>query len=323
MCDNVINININDLGSLVEKTLLKESYGISELVSLESDLFIDDLNERIENRLCSDRGYYNPEIPGTVRRIVCQYNRLFFNEFSIRVDLDVCVADNEEILFWYANKAKLKGNDIHFSPDPRVLTFKIFGLSKTVENFRFNKFGSDFEGLIEHELKHAYQTYLKHGAFSISSYESDKTNNLRNRQRQGKAYAEGVDDKKLKEIFTVINQVVYYSFKTEQTAFEQEIYRNIINHTNSKNEVYEYIKTLDFYQDFEKIKVLKKTIEDNEEIVGGYLENIYGKSLKWFYSVLDYTVKKMRYVINRSIWNAMGFFGSRMNESLNKKIFLL
>lgn len=313
-------LNLKELKYIIEtatKEILAESYGISETVSYEAEMLLDIINNKIRNKEIISKKTFNDNTNGFVKRFYGEFTHIFFNEESLNVNIDIIASTDEDTLYWYLNKYKISDCNIYFSPENRTLNFQVITLTNNLDSFQIKKNGGEFTGILEHEIKHVYQRYLKRGAYSVSPYDNEKMENLYRNQRIAREKSINMSN----QLLIDINQCIYRSFKTEQTSLQQQINADIKQNVNNKNQIWQYVKSTRYYQEFVTFKNLPNEIKECENEINDFIKTYYNKDIKWLYKIIKYTIKQMRRTINRAVWYSMSYFSNNLRESFGTKIF--
>lgn len=96
--------------------------------------------------------------------------------------------------------------------------------------------------------------------------------------------------------------MIYHSFKSEQTAFQQELYKVLQQANCTYENVWKIVKQTNYYTDLERIKTLESKLSVDDMELNQYLIYTYNRDINWVIKTLQNTIKKMHRVINRAVW---------------------
>lgn len=276
--------------------LLLEEQGISLVSYASAKKLVEVLNNKLETnhylfRKDTDLYYYD---------MIFDYEA--FDNFVIKCDVSLKLLTSLENYEEISQKHK---SDINYNTKNNCLIIDILiykkGFIPTSNEFP-SKLSGGIVSSIEHEIKHAYQDYCRNfldGKFGLLN--NQKNNNLYHRARLEKKkydYPKTDEDNMKKNIA----HMIYHSFKSEQTAFQQELYK-VLKQANCTHEnVWKIVKQTNYYTDLERIKTLESKLSIDNTELNEYLIYTYKRDVNWMIKTLRNTIKKMHRVINRAVW---------------------
>lgn len=251
------------------KKLIKEELGISQIVVKETDELINLLNEcssDINNYryFTWDENYdnvYGIQLSGTIT---------LFDNYEVTLFFKLGIFNSKEELQDFYKKAKYPER-YYFNSDDNCILISCCAYR---ENFRYGidtiQLGiknTRLRGTLSHELKHAYQFFMK-----------NKTPLLNN--NNGPLYLNAL---KLKEEQTgypsIIGYILYYLYNIEITANVQDLWTTIIHNADGDyNKALEIFNNSELYKTTKAVPLTIKIFNDNKisqeqiDIIQSYLK---------------------------------------------------
>lgn len=321
-----IKLTVNDLKYILNKAgriIIDEAYGISEIVSVESANVLKEINRILLTPNVVVNQEQIPETNGLVTSYEFAFRMMVFDEFHLGVDFMFRIADSFETVKW-CRKKKYPKDQLSFNGPKRIITLNLLSMHPGFDGSEPLQFplAGELLRLIEHEMKHAYQYYMKRGMFSDKAYDSERRMGLYNKIKQEMSrYSNPKDDEGI--LKRDIAHCLYQSFKTEQTAHERELYRQILNSGVQSDGMWDFVKTTTYYDEFTDYKTLLERRKGYEETLNSYMKATYGKTFQWFQHTAENCVKDMRRVMNKAIWQAMIYRGADFGLPPGKTNFLI
>lgn len=295
-------LTLNDLRYIVEqatKELLKESYGISELVSSEASYAAETIREHI------DAGYTCTDIHETEHGDVMQHSIFFerelFGELNINFECTVFVANNIQAMSEFKKTLDKTSLYSYFDKKNKIVLNKL--LCVPTNNFSLGKnIQIQIQNVLAHEIHHVYEWYLKREFFSKEGNKFTKKDILYTKAINVISNSDGLE----KDIALCI----YHSYKNEQTAILQQLVKELLV-KDYNNNVWEIVKQTEYYKTFEMLKTLKTRVFSKSNEVDEYLKDNYNKDIQWLYKLIEKTIKEMRRIINRAVWRVVSHYSPK------------
>lgn len=255
------------------KKIIKEEYGISDVVNLETRKIINTIKSyHPKNAKQIVNGF--PLIEGEI------YNYVFLN---IRIDLFFriyYITDNSQINLI---KDTNPGNTA-FDEN----TQKYFIQTTVICN---NGNFTDYNGTTEHEVDHLFKIKKRGKKPLYNPISQEIYQKARNLCIRDNFYSQ------------IVGYVIYYNNKFERDAFASETYRTIMDNPHT-----EPIETVKNGILFKNIKIINTFIEsistEDKEKIENILSNNFGKHFDWWYNMAKNVVRNYYTKIGKAIVKA-------------------
>lgn len=243
------------------RKIIKEELGISKEVQEETTNLINFINtEILSNQEYYEEYYWERDKPETkVYGVYDLYDYTLFGDFNIQILVKVCIFDDKEKMD-EAYKT-LNNLELYFFDHAYQRIVVCFPAYRP--NFNYGKDilqiglkNTRIRGTLSHEIKHAYQSYIKRTK-NLSQRLNSHKNSIIYRKALEWQHAKNND-------MGILGYAVYYCFPSEITANMELLYTTIKQNCTNLNDALEYIKRSQISRDTYRVISLIKSIENNK-----------------------------------------------------------